>query len=70
MLHLDGVLGVGLRVMELAHVHGGLLGLVRGGGLEGRKKQTHSDGGEGKSFQRKRIGLTQYPDRNTRRERS
>lgn len=41
VLHLDGVLGVGLRVMELAHVHSGLLGLVRGGGLEG--KQMHTD---------------------------
>lgn len=33
VLHLDGVLGVGLRVVQLAHVHSGLLRLVRGGGL-------------------------------------
>lgn len=33
VLHLDGVLGEGLRVVQLAHVHSGLLGLVRGGGL-------------------------------------
>lgn len=38
VLHLDGVLRVGLRVMELAHVHSGLLRLVRGRGLEGEKQ--------------------------------
>lgn len=39
MLHLDGMLGVGLGVVELAHIHSGLLRLVRGGGLEGEGKQ-------------------------------
>ena len=42
MLHLDGVLCVGLRVMELADVHRGLLGLVRGSGLQGGETQTHT----------------------------
>lgn len=34
VLHLNGVLGVGLRVVELADVHRGLLGLMGGSGLE------------------------------------
>ena len=33
MLHLDGVLCVGLRVVELGDIHRGLLGLVWGSGL-------------------------------------
>ena len=33
MLHLDGMLCVGLRVVELGDIHRGLLGLVWGSGL-------------------------------------
>lgn len=37
VLHLDGMLCVGLRVVELGDVHRGLLGLVRGSGLREEK---------------------------------
>lgn len=33
VLHLDGVLCVAVRVVELAHIHSGVLGLMRGGRL-------------------------------------
>lgn len=35
---MDGVLGVGLRVVQLANIHRGLLRLVWGGGLERGKE--------------------------------
>ena len=36
MLHLDGMLRVGLRIVQLANIHCGLLRLMRGSGLAGK----------------------------------
>lgn len=42
VLHLDGMLRVGLRIMQLANIHGGLLRVVWGSGLEGEKNRFHT----------------------------
>lgn len=69
VLHLDGMLGVGLRVMELAHVHCGLLSLVRGGGLEGGKGKYRLMEAKG-SLSTGEVQLHQYANRNVGSERS
>ena len=50
--------------MELADVHRGLLGLVRGSGLQGGETQTHTIKVKGK-LSGEKAQLKQYPSRRT-----
>lgn len=63
MLHLDGMLGVGLWVMQLADIHCGLLRLVGGSGLEREREPIVMGEVQEKPLQRKKC-----PDRYTHRQ--